>query len=92
MIKTSNTRDENKNALIEMFRKYEVKDRIETKHMFKLYRVRLEKGEKLNQKMCNHIIGFIKWDVELSEEECRGIVETFMHDEVKVVSTLDAFL
>lgn len=80
-----------KNVLVYWLGKYERKNRILSRRLFKLYRNELLKDKKLSKNKFIHIFKFLKWDLDKNENELWDIFEDFVIKDREVVS-LDRFM
>ena len=80
-----------KNVLVYWLGKYERKNRILSRRLFRLYKRELEKDKKLSKNKFNHIFKFLKWDLDKSEKELWEIFGDFVAKDREVIS-LDQFM
>ena len=84
----------NMNLLVRFFRVYENKKRVETSHKFKQYRLLLQNGGVLTDRMIEHILKFLRYELDQPIDEIRTVLSRFKKkpvepDEHQV--TLDQF-
>lgn len=81
-----------KNLVVRYLRYYEQKPKIKSRHLFRRYRYLIENNKHLTDRMINHIIVFLKWDVDMSENDLREFFLEFKSPTVSEPSiTIDQF-
>lgn len=71
--------EKKKEALIGLCDFYAKKKHIQTRHLFKLYKARLNKDLLLTQKMFDHMLVFMRRDIDKTDEELKNLFNDFIY-------------
>lgn len=85
----------NLQVLVKYLRVYENKKRIESRGMFKFYRLTLQNGGVLTDGMIEHIMRFLKYDLDQSVQDIKTVMDRFKSKPKPPVTTgvtLDQFI
>ena len=81
-----------KNIVVRYLQYYEQKPHIRSKHLFRRYRYLIENNKHLSGPMIDHIVMFLKWDVDMSEDELRQFFSELKSPSISEPSiTVDQF-
>ena len=68
-----------KEALIGLCDFYGKKKHIHTRHLFKTYKARLKKDMPLTQRMFDHMLIFMRRDIDKTDDELKNLFDEFIY-------------